>query len=348
MKHYVNISLLFAFAILIASAVLRFTEAFSIITTRVHIVFGLMILLLVGLHLSSRFNYLARAIVYPRRKADRAPTRAKLLALPVLSCGYLLFACFLNWWPVPQLISLGYEARHRAIIFRPEEGTAIRPIDNGIQLKRQGQNDISLSIEVEWGPAFDPSARFPAPFNNARPQIAIWAESSAGALIETFFVSEESAFTENLDWAGTEKRRVDILPVWRRQFTFVSGVDPDGKVDAYSGATPEHSFSVDNYIGDDPKGFYLSVEVNAPNDPNKYYHSNQAPENDGYSLPGVGQPSLYYSAFIDPEDPKDYYLMEYVGHGGTNNQDGDLNYDSKHITSAHDLIEKILVNVRRK
>ena len=169
-----------------------------------------------------------------------------------------------------------------------------------------------------------------------------------GALIETFFVSEESAFAETVEWDGNERRRVDILPIWRHQFTLVSGVEPDGDIDTYSGATPEHSFSVERYIDEDPEGFYLSVEVNVPNDPNDFYHADQAETADGYTFPGVGQPSIYFSAFIDPSEPKKYYLMEYVGHGGSSSQQsGDIYYDSSHITTARELIEKILVKIER-
>ena len=57
MKHYVNFGLLFAFAILIVSALLRFFQPFSLVVTRIHIVFGSLVLLLVALHLASRLTY---------------------------------------------------------------------------------------------------------------------------------------------------------------------------------------------------------------------------------------------------------------------------------------------------
>ncbi len=348
MKHYVNFALLFAFAILIASALLRFFQPFSLATTRVHIVFGSLILLLVGLHLSSRLGYFSRMLKERKSSSAGQPSSLKLLVLPILTCGYLLAACVLSWWPAPQLLSLGYEVKNRAAIFRPETGTAIRTLDDHTQLKRQTDEDASIFVEIEWGPAYDPVAEFPTPFAGARPQIAIWAESSVGALIETFFVSEESAFSESFEWDGNERRRVDILPIWRHQFTLASGIEPDGDIDAYSGATPDHSFSIANYLHEDPNGFYFSVEVNAPNDPNEFYHSEQSESELGYTLPGVGQPSIFYSAYIDPEDDRKYYLMEFVGHGGSSSQQsGEIYYDSKDLTTARNLIEKIIVRVER-
>lgn len=348
MKHYVNFALLFAFIILIASAFLRFFEPFSLATTRVHILFGAFIVLLVGLHLSSRLGYFSRRLKGVKAAGGEQLSTKRLIVLPLLTCAYLLAACLLNWWPAPQFVSLGYEAKNRAAIFRPESGTAIRALESHTQLKRQTEEEASVFVEIEWGPAFDPVATFPSPFTGARPQIAIWAESSVGALIETFFVSEESAFSETIEWDGNERRRVDILPIWRHQFTLASGIEPDGDIDTYSGATPEHSFSIANYLHEDPNGFYLSVEVNVPNDSNEFYHSEQAESEPGYTLPGVGQPSIFYSAFIDPASDQNYYLMEFVGHGGSSSQQsGEIYYDSIHLTTARNLIEKILVRVKR-
>lgn len=348
MKHYVNFALFFAFGVLVTSGLLRFFEPFSLVTTRVHIVFGALVLVLVGLHLSSRLDYFRRILRRKIRASRTRPPPFQLLLFPGLICSYLLLASLLDWWPVAQFLSLGHEVKSSRIIFRPEHGAATRPLEGGIQVKRMASGEASVFVEIEWGSAFDPVAEFPTPFTGARPQIAVWAESSTGSLIETFFVSEESAFAESIEWAGNERRRVDILPIWRHQFTLASGVAPDGDIDTFSGATPEHSFSIERYIDEDPEGFYLSVEVNAPNDPNDFYHTDQPEANKGYTFPGVGQPSVYYSAYIDPTEPKKYYLMEFVGHGGSSSQQsGNIYYDSSHLTTAGELIEKILVRIER-
>lgn len=325
---------------------LRFFQPFSLATTQVHIVFGWLVMLLVALHLSSRLSYFSRRLRRRRNSASARPHR--LILVPLLACAFFLAASLLDLWPVPQLLSLGHEVKSSRIIFRPEEGAATRTLEGGMQMKRQSSGEASVFVEIEWGSAFDPVAEFPTPFTGARPQIAVWAESSTGSLIETFFVSEESAFAESMEWAGNERRRVDVLPIWRHQFTLASGVAPDGDIDTFSGATPEHSFSIERYIDEDPEGFYLSVEVNAPNDSNDFYHADQPEANEGYTFPGVGQPSIYYSAYVDPSELKKYYLMELVGHGGSSSQQsGNIYYDSSHLTTAGELIEKILVRIER-
>ena len=349
MRHYVNFTLLFAFTTLVVSALLRFFEPFSLVTTRVHITFGALVLLLVGLHLASRVDYFAKMVRPAKSTTGHRPSSQRLLLLPLLTCVYALAACLLNWWPVPQLLAFGHEAKNRAIIFRPESSSVVRPLDQGgLQLKRQGPDDASVLVEIEWAQGLDLSDRFSAKFTDARPQIAIWAESSTGALIETFFVSEESAFAESFTWAESPRHRVDLLPIWRHQFTLASGVEPNGQIDSYSAATPEHSFSVENYLKEDAAGFYVCVELNVPNDPNDFFHSDQATDAEGYTYPGIGQPSVYFSAYIEPDTTKAYYLMQYVGHGGgSSQQSGDVHFDSSNITTARELIEKVLVRIKR-
>ena len=72
---------------------------------------------------------------------------------------------------------------------------------------------------------------------------------------------------------------------------------PDGKIDAVSGATEKHKFSLDANLKTDGEPFTIFVEVNIPNDPNKKYPDTH-----------IGQPSILYSVYIDPKEPQKYYL----------------------------------------
>lgn len=348
MKHYVNFTLLFAFVILIGSAFLRFFEPFSLVVTSIHVVFGTLVLVLVGLHLGARLGYFRRMLAQPPNPAPKTTSGspARYLVYSLLPCLYLLLACFFRWKPVPQLLALGHEAKNRAIIFRPETDSVIRHLPTKSEIKRQATDRASLMVEIEWGRAFDPEHYFPG--TEGRTQIAVWAETRSGTLIETFFVSETSAYSEDPQWAGNEQARVDILPIWRNQFTLVSGVSPNGEIDTYAGATPDHSFSIQDNLVDEPEGFYLCVEVNAPGDPNSFYHSDQDESAAGYTRPGIGQPSLYYSAFVEPQSDQKYYLLELAGQGGSNSQQsGPVYYNLDEVTTAREIIEKVLVRVER-
>ena len=60
MRHFVNVALVFFFVTLVGTGLMRFFFPFSLVTTRVHIVFGFGVLVLVGLHLVSRTKYFLR------------------------------------------------------------------------------------------------------------------------------------------------------------------------------------------------------------------------------------------------------------------------------------------------
>jgi len=68
MQHLVNFGLLFCFITLACSGVLSFFQPFSLLTTRIHIVFGFVTTLLVGCHLFGRLRYFKRAV----GKSERA------------------------------------------------------------------------------------------------------------------------------------------------------------------------------------------------------------------------------------------------------------------------------------
>lgn len=350
MRHFVNLALLPFFLTLVVTGILRFVEPFSLVTTRVHITFGFGVLILVGLHLISRTAYFMHVI----RSAQGQDVRRRLVSNRALAgvVGLWLFLVGAGFWNLPpaaQLIDLSYESRHRAVIFRSDPQAVYKPVEDGLRLKRVTASDASLLVQLDWGPGFpEEYDRGSAPLSDSRPQMAIWTESETGSLIETLFLSEKAAFNESFEWAGHEQARVDILPLWRHRYTLKTGVAPDGDQMAFSGATPEHSFSVHTYLRTDSSPFYLYVEVNAPGDTNEFYNAEREPDHPGHMNPGLGQPSILYGAYVEPTSDKQYLLLELIGHGGsTSTRDGNIHYDTEHLGSAKELIEKILIRVQR-
>ncbi|SHG61301.1 hypothetical protein SAMN05443144_1392 [Fodinibius roseus] len=350
MRHFVNLALVPFFLTLAVTGLMRFLLPFSLVTTRVHIMSGFAVLILIGLHLVSRTSYFKSILLSPGKGNERG-YRNHLSQKTLLSIlGLWIFLLAVSLWGLPpaaQIIDASYESRHRATIFRSDPQTVYKPVKEGMHLKRVTDTDASLLIQLDWSASYiDSYGQNNNPFSNSRPQMAIWAESDTGTLIETLFLSEKSAFSETFEWAGYPHRRVDILPIWRNRFTLTTGIAPDGgQATFFSGATPEHSFSVHNYLKTNSKPFYLYVELNAPNDSNNYFNSDYVPDQPGYTKPGIGQPSVLYGAYIEPTKEKQYLLLDLVGHGGGNSSDGNIHYDLGPITTAKKLIEKILVRV---
>ncbi len=355
MRHFVNIALLLFFVTLLITGLLRYVAPFSLVTTRVHIVFGIGVAVLVALHLVERTKYFKQILGFRGggsrsnpagvKPARRVPV--KMLSGVIGVWLVLLAGAVWDLPPASSIVEMSYESRHRRIIFRPDAMAVFQPVEQGLRVKRAAEDDASVLMELEWGPAFDRLyRRAKLPFAEARPQVAVWAESKNGSLIETLFLSERVAFSEQLEWAGQTLRRVDILPVWRHRYTLKTGVKPDGDVAAYSGATPEHSFALPTHLRTDGEPFYLYVELNAPHDANAFYHSDQADDHAGYMKPGIGQPSILYAAYIEPDERPRHVLLDLVGHGGSSSRrDGNIHYDTDKLTTAKELIEKILVRV---
>lgn len=349
-RHFVNLALVPFFLTLVVTGLLRFLLPFSLVTTRIHIIAGFAVLVLVGLHLASRVTYFKGIIRFTGNKpVKRKPISDKALLGVVGLWIFLLATSLWNLPPASQIIGASYESRNRATIFRSDPKTVYKSVGDGLRLKRVADSsDASVLVQIDWSSAYlDAYGQKGQPFTGSRPQVAIWAESETGTLIETLYLSEKSAFRENFEWAGHQHRRVDILPIWRNRFTLTTGIAPDGEQAAFfSGATPEHSFSIHNYLKTNSESFYLYVEINAPGDSNDFFHSNKKPDDEGYVKPGIGQPSLLYGAHVTPGQDKQYLLLDLVGHGGSNNSDGSIHYDLEPFTSAKNLVEKILVRVK--
>ena len=317
-RHWVNFGLLFSFLTLMASGVLAFVRPFSIVTTRVHIVFGALTILLVVLHLASRTRYFSGKI------AGRDSARRPIAVIGLAFAGVLALALG-GFWPVRQVVGASYEARHRAEIVRgsPLAGFLAPDETRRFVARNPGKGaDTAVSLMVRFGEDLE-----------SPPALAVWAETSTGTMIETLFIDEALAYGEEVVWQGVKTPRHRLLPIWRHRYTMVSGIDPNGEVDAFTGSTPSHSFSLDQYLdsGDDG-GFVLCVEVNAVRDANAAFPDEM-----------LGQPSLLYTAFVEPGEEPAYALMELTAHGGGAETGGALAYDFTGIESARRLIDLLLV-----
>ncbi len=318
----VNYSLLLNFLVLAITGTTRFFVPFSLSLSRLHILTGFCLAILVALHLKGKGRYYLKIISQKSEKAKK-PSSGFLLGL---TAAWLLF-WVVAWkgWPVAeQLINLGYEARNRAHIFRPSPDVARRSEGAIIEVAKRTEEDTRLWIDLEWTEDFGDSEP---------PVIAIWAESKNGTLIETVFLSEELSFADEVPWGinETNTRRKYILPIWRHRYSIVSGINPDGEIDLTSGATPKHEFTLSTNLQSKDEPFTLYAEINRSADPNEVWED---------------QPSVIYAVRLNPTDIQSYYLLKLIGHaGGDSTTDGMLNYDLSSLTSSKKLVERILVKV---
>lgn len=321
LRHWVNFGLLFSFLTLMASGVLAYLQPFSLVTTRVHVVFGLLTALLVALHLISRMPYFASKLVIEKSR--------RMIAAIAITWVALLAIAWWGTWPAKPLMAASYESRHKLEIVRQSPLAGMVSPDNNTRLvaRQPGADaDTAISLLVRFSDS-----------KQAPPAIAVWAETSTGSMIETLYLDPKLAFSEQVEWHGIQTQRHQLLPIWRHKYTLVSGVDPLGEVDAFTAATPSHAFTLDQYLKSGKEGnFVICVEVNAVGDANATFPD-----------PSIGQPSLLYTAYVEPNGESAYRLLELTAHGGGAANSGTLKYDFDGIDSAKQLVDLLLLHVQR-
>ena len=93
--------------------------------------------------------------------------------------------------------------------------------------------------------------------------------------------------------------------------------------------------------------YRVRFEVNHSFDYNEYYSSDRFPNDPIYSGDGyTAQPSVIYQTIIDFGNPSKLLQMEVVGHGHHSGQNGDVYPDTSKLTTALELVERILVTYK--
>lgn len=203
------------------------------------------------------------------------------------------------------------------------------------------------------------------------PQVAIWLEDSTGKYIETLLVTTSTAkgifysgrSADNFKEAdnntkienGAPKRRVDALPYWshKRGHEYQDGLysptTEEPLPDAITGATPKDNF----YFSSSPSliqglnAFKVLVEVNVAFDENEFYSEYDFLEDSLYhgGTGLLGQPSVIYSATIRKSDTNRYYVLALQGHGHHSGSSGELIPETKTISTAKYIVERIVVGL---
>lgn len=327
LRHIANLGLLFSFITLAVTGIMSFVLPFSITTARVHIVFGFATIVLVGLHLATRLRYfsrIAKQSVQLKAPAKPQVPRWLVAAICIVWAG-LLTASFYDTPPATTLVENSYEARHKAQILRTSPRIAYEHFEDQTRIVQLKADEKAVLVEVQIDYADDLPAR---------PAAAVWAQTTRGTMIQTLFLDDRLAFSETPEWGGQPTRRVDILPVWRHSYTLINGIDPNGEVNALTGATPKHSFSLSETLKTEADKVQIFLELNLPGDPDERWPD-----------PHVGQPSILYAALIDLTTDQRYYLMQPVGHGGGAAEDGGMGYDLGELSSAQSLVDKVLIEI---
>ncbi|MGJ8657750.1 MAG: hypothetical protein ACSHX6_14980 [Akkermansiaceae bacterium] len=301
-----HLCMLLNFIALVVTGVMRFTLPFSIAVTRVHMLCGFAISLLVAFHIIGRLRQMKSMV------KSRSGSHYPSLIISLVLTGFYWSAAWFAWPGARQVVDLSYEARHKNEIFRERENVVGSVADSSVHTFKLSTEDSSVDVTIDWTELGV----------NSEKSIAIWVETKSGSMIETFHVSESLRFSDDARWEGAEVKRGEVLPIWRNRYTAICGIGPDGVYDAISGPTKNHKFDLKNNLTSREE-FVVFVEINAAND---------------------NEPSVIYVAMIEPESNNPYTLLSLLGTGEGAFKSGSINYELGSLTTAKQLVEKILVH----
>jgi len=96
--------------------------------------------------------------------------------------------------------------------------------------------------------------------------------------------------------------------------------------------------------------FNLKLEINVAFDDNEYYSEYDYPDDETFhnGTGQLGQPSIVFNSEIALQNGDSYYLMDLIGHGHHSGQTGEIFGDLSSLTTAKQIVERIVVGVRRK
>jgi hypothetical protein len=339
LRRFASLSSALAVTVVAGTGILGFVSAAHVWVLAVHTVVGFAFVAVVALHAGHNARPLAMAAVTKQR---RGPSFALGVALAlVVGAGALAYA---DARPVRSLLAWGKEQRQRG---QPPKTTYTT-----IVLDSHGDGP-TLSIDLKAGPSFrvfDPELGF-----DMTPQIAIWVEDEEGRYVETLYVTHSEAKSDY--WPvhdGQIVRRPEALPVWGH----ARGVKSDDGVfaptsaaplpDAITAASPLESAYFVTPARTALSRFVLLVEVSNASDFNDYYGRKSFPDDPVYSGDGYpAQPSAVYRGVVDTASSARFVILDLAGHGHVSGRDGKIDPDVSHMTTGLQIVDRILVEVRK-
>ncbi len=337
-RPVVSILMLFGFITILITGLLSYGLRYNSLLSAVHTVFGLAFVSFGIFHLK---NNLKSIFHYLRQPSGRRWAWLSALLIPVTVIGLLA-----GLPPFQTVVDAGYALKE------------LKPIDRQLtetiytRFEQQGKN---LSIDIKAGKHYSgPGAVILGVTTTGIPQMAVWIEDTKGNYLETLYVTKRASNSSYLQslFGGEEVRRPEALPHW----SFSRGIkSSDGLMmptsaqpiaDALTGATPVSSFDLRTVTDVKYEQVVVKFEVNRSFDFNEVYHRNAFPDDAVYSGSGSSaQPSLIYAASLNLNGGERYHFMSLIGRGHHSGKDGKVHQDLSGITTAQEMVSRIIVEV---
>lgn len=188
------------------------------------------------------------------------------------------------------------------------------------------------------------------------PTMVIWMEDMAGNYMKTLYITKAYAsgifghkMVGDTIWLPVEGISIQpaALPYWthRKGLINQSTLVPNPEnpfVDAYTGATPQSSFTYKTKTNN-VKQFRVLVEFNQTWDWNNHWSNDKFPDNNAYKH--SAQPSLIYSVEVNNKDS--IFYLNPIGHGSPTGEDGKLYTNLETLSTALDIFSEIRITIKK-
>ena len=348
-KNLISISIAGAFLVISVTGVLMYFFKHEDLTSSLHTLFGIVFVVYAIFHISNNWKSLKAYSVQKKAETGKRPVKAEMV-LGITVLALVFSGIYYGLPPFSTVYNWGND-------FRTGQQRSEQDLISYIRVKMNEKGEGEpLQIDLRKGPYFE------------YPTYAFWIEDTAGNYIQTLYVTGklaknnfytrvatvngEDVFIDEPETAHT-RERPEALPVWAHQYGALSdkgNAVPDGEQevpDGFSGATMFDNFLLkarpEKIL---PEKFVVKFEINHSFDWNEYYTPDRFPDDPIYSGNGrVGQPSVIYAAQIDRTSGKKFFPMDLIGRGHHSGQDGQIYEDLSEITTAKQLVERIIVEM---
>lgn len=364
-RTLITISVVALFAILIATSLLMFSRAYSNIVALTHTILGFSFISFGIWHGVNNFPTIKKYLS-PSGKAKHGASSISAIGISIT----LLILCLISFFPFKAFHDWGAQLR-----ISDSSKSASSELKYNVIDMTNGQQGKRITIDFKKGSAFH------------WPQYAIWLENLKGEVAQAIYVTQgvgtntfkntvslndssitldhnpfddagfifESIFNEDFDENKVNNKfRPEALPIFLHQFTDVGNAEnanelPQLQLDGFTGATQFDNYLLTQLVTtSDQQRYNLYLEINQSFDFNEYYSSDRFPDDPIYSGDGFSaQPSVLYHAIIDFSSAQKIYAMNLVGHGHHSGRDGKIYTDLDKLTTAKQIVDRIIVDIRQ-
>jgi len=367
-RAFVSLMIALFISVMLMTSLLMFFKPHTALIASVHTGIGFILLAFVGWHLKNNFASLK---TYFSLRAAKSRVINLALITALLCGGAVVSLALTQMPPFTNLYAWGNQLRGNQQTTAEHQFTYVRQ-----QFTRQGAQGTKLTIDLRKGAYFhypqyalwletldgafiqplfvtEKLARndFANKVRLRNPQQVFNADIAA--MDEATW--QQTFTSETLTAAATQQRtRPESLPVFLHQLatkpTKAMATEPGAasahvNIDAYAGATLLDNFLLTTQSEQPlPAQFRLRLEINQSFDFNTFYSSDRFPNDPIYSGDGYnGQPSVIYEAIINTQSEQRFYPMALIGRGHHSGSDGIIHTDMENLTTAKQLIDRVIV-----